>query len=304
MNKEEPRFIESPRDPSLNKEEPRFIDSPQNPSLKELVRLRDDGAYRRKRGLLLAEGERLVRELSPESIEGLWVTEGFRERHDGGGDDGRDGDGRGGGVHGAFFGVPLSRVTLLSDRAFRHISDTGSPQGVLALARRPHWDREEAFGEEAPLLLLLEDIRDPGNMGTMFRLGEGAGVRGIFGLGHCTDPYSPKALRASMGSALRVPWFPVEDMEGFFRELRGRGIRSYAAGLRASSDYAGKDYRGGTAFLVGNEAGGLSEEALSLSDEGVLIPMEGKVESMNAAMAAGILLFEAARQRRLKKYGR
>ncbi len=260
------------------------ISSLQNPRLKELVRLKENAAFRKKEGLMIAEGERLVAELPPEWIRELYFSERFLKAK----------------------GKPpeelapegfSGRVRVLSDSAFAKLSDTKTPQGILAVGERPRWDIR-ALKTEAPLLLALEDIQDPGNLGTMFRLCEGAGADALFTLGSCPDPYSPKALRAAMGSSFRLPWFGGEDHPAFRTLCKGMGIRIYAAELSASSDYAGFDYREGAVFLIGNEGRGLSEEALSIADERILIPMKGRSESMNAAMAAGILLFEAARQRR------
>ena len=147
-------------------------------------------------------------------------------------------------------------------------------------------------------LLLLENIQDPGNLGTMFRAGEGAGVTGIVMNARCVDIFSPKTIRSTMGSILRVPFYITNDLASVIQKCRQAQVTVYAAHLGGESYYDSFDYRKGTAFLIGNEGNGLTEEIAGCADEYVKIPMEGQVESLNAAMAAGLLMYEVNRQRR------
>ncbi len=151
---------------------------------------------------------------------------------------------------------------------------------------------------DAPLVMVLEDLQDPGNAGTIFRTGEGAGVSGVFLTKTCVDITNPKVIRSTMGSVYRMPFLYVEDVVSLKAELEQKGIRTFAAHLKGKNSYDQEDYQGGTAFLIGNEGNGLTEEAAEAADCLIRIPMCGKVESLNAAMAAGILMYEAARQRR------
>ena len=136
------------------------------------------------------------------------------------------------------------------------------------------------------------------NAGTIFRTGEGAGVSGVFLTKTCVDITNPKVIRSTMGSVYRMPFLYVEDVVSLKAELEQKGIRTFAAHLKGKNSYDQEDYQGGTAFLIGNEGNGLTEEAAEAADCLIRIPMCGKVESLNAAMAAGILMYEAARQRR------
>ena len=264
-----------------------MLTSAENQQIKELVRLQEKASERRRLGRYIAEGEKLVKELPAGQLLQLYASEGYAKTH----------------------ALPetASEPVILSEKLFLKVSDTKSPQGILAVARIPEWEKEAVFRKKAPLFLFAEEIRDPGNLGTMFRLSEGAGADAVFLLGETADPFSPKTVRSAMGSLFRVPVYTVSDKSGAacdftYEELgelcRKSEIKIHGAALSASVDYALYDYRVGTAFLIGNEAHGLTEKALGLASDHVIIPMLGKVESMNAAMASGILLFEAARQRR------
>ena len=149
-----------------------------------------------------------------------------------------------------------------------------------------------------PLLLVLEDIQDPGNLGTIFRTAEAAGATGIVMSRGTVDIFHPKVVRATMSAVFRMPFYISNDLCAEISAFRERGIRSYAAHLGGKRAYDELPLSKGCAFLIGNEGNGLSEELTAQADEKIIIPMAGGAETLNAAMAAGILLFEAARQRR------
>lgn len=192
-------------------------------------------------------------------------------------------------------------METVSDTVFRQMCDTQTPQGILTVLRSPSYDMEDLLRKKNPLLIVLEDLQDPGNAGTILRTGEGAGVSGIFLTRTCVDITNPKVIRGTMGSIYRVPFFYVEDVPSLKEMLKGREIRFFAAHLQGRNQYYEESYQGGSAFLIGNEGKGLTEEAAEAADCLIRIPMEGQVESLNAAMAAGILMYEAARQRRTGK---
>ncbi len=187
---------------------------------------------------------------------------------------------------------------VLSDPVFLRVSDTKTPQGILCLMKMPDYSLESFLKEPGGLWLILENIQDPGNLGTMFRTGEGAGIRGIIMDEHTADIYNPKTIRSTMGAVYRVPFFVTGDLAETIRHLKDHQIRVYAAHLEGSVFYDEPDYRRGTAFLIGNEGNGLTEPIAAAADSYVKIPMGGQLESLNAAMAAGILMYEANRQRR------
>lgn len=194
--------------------------------------------------------------------------------------------------------LPDGKAEIVADNVFRQMCDTKTPQGILTVLRKPVWTIQDILRGDSPLIMILEDLQDPGNAGTIFRTAEGAGVDGIFLTKTCVDITNPKVIRATMGSVYRMPFVYVEDVVSLKEMLRDRKIRFFAAHLQGKNAYHEEDYTGGTAFLIGNEGKGLTEEAAEAADCLIRIPMCGQVESLNAAMAAGILMYEAARQRR------
>ena len=190
--------------------------------------------------------------------------------------------------------------TTVTDDVMKSMSDTQTPQGILCVVKQPSCVIEDIMGnKKSHLLLILEGLQDPGNLGTIFRTSEAAGVTGIIMSRDTVDIYNPKTIRSTMGSIYRVPFIYSEDLYTDLDKLRAHGISVYAAYLTGSVSYDKCDYRSDTAFLIGNEGNGLSDKALSHSDTRVRIPMEGSVESLNAAVSAAVLMYEAHRQRSL-----
>lgn len=187
---------------------------------------------------------------------------------------------------------------LLTDSVFKDISETKTPQGILGTVAKADYSLEAMLNTPDACLLLLEDIRDPGNMGTMIRTAEGAGITGIIFGDSTVDIYNPKVIRATMGSIYRVPFYQAQNFYSTLDRIKQEGITIYAAHLLGIPYDTEGSFRGSCAFLIGNEANGLSEHAASKADQLIKIPMAGKVESLNAAVAAAILMYEAARQRR------
>lgn len=187
---------------------------------------------------------------------------------------------------------------ILSDSVFKAVSDTQTPQGILALVRMPRYTLSQLLEKERAHLLITEGIQDPGNLGTMFRTGEGAGITGVILNKTTVDVYNPKTIRSTMGSIYRVPFVVAEDLSGTLAEVKAAGVQLYAAHLKGSLSYDEPDYKKSVGFLIGNEGNGLSDEIAGLADTYIRIPMEGKVESLNAAIAATLLMYEVNRQRR------
>lgn len=191
-----------------------------------------------------------------------------------------------------------SGYEVVRPEVFRKMSDTQTPQGILCVMARPEYKLEQLLEAPSPLFVVLENLQDPGNLGTMIRAGEGAGATGIILGGQTVDLYHPKTIRATMGSIYRVPVVCAEDLREVMRMLRQNGIRTYAAHLEGERYYDSFSFREGTAFLIGNESNGLSRELAAMADERLKIPMEGRLESLNAAVTAALLVYEAHRQRR------
>ena len=258
-----------------------MINSTANKQVRRVTNLVKKARARREEGLYVVEGLRMCRELSPEQVEILYVSESFlkEEEH--------------------------RKLTegfvweTVADPVMKVMADTQTPQGILALVRRRDWTLEEILGQpQTPLLMVLETVQDPGNLGTILRAGEGAGITGLIMNTGTADIYNPKVIRSTMGSVFRVPFLYADDLFGALRELQKKGVRFYAAHLEGASVYDEEDYQAPCGFLIGNEGSGLSREITAFADARIRIPMEGEVESLNAAVAASVLLFETARQRR------
>jgi TrmH family RNA methyltransferase len=187
---------------------------------------------------------------------------------------------------------------IFTDAVFKEVSETKTPQGILGLVQKAEYDLESMLRTPDACLLLLEDIRDPGNMGTMIRTAEGAGITGIIFGDSTVDIYNPKVIRATMGSIYRVPFYQAEDFYEVLDRVKAEGIMIYAAHLSGVPYDTEGSFCRKCAFIIGNEANGLSEQASGKADQLIKIPMAGKVESLNAAVAAAVLMYEAARQRR------
>ena len=258
-----------------------MITSSSNAQVKQMIQLNKKARERRKQDVFIVEGLRMFREVPRDRLVKTYVSENFLEDPE----------------HEALLqGIPYE---VVKDSVFAQMSDTLTPQGVLTVVRQYHYTMEELMGEkEHPLFLVLEDLQDPGNAGTILRTGEGAGVSGVFLTKTCVDITNPKVIRATMGSIYRIPFFYVEDVVSLKQKLQNCGIRFFAAHLQGKNAYDRESYQGGTAFLIGNEGKGLTDQAADAADCLIRIPMCGHVESLNAAMAGGILMYEAARQRR------
>lgn len=192
-----------------------------------------------------------------------------------------------------------AKYEVVKDDIFVRMSDTQAPQGILMVLKQPVYHIEELLQHPNPLFLVVENLQDPGNLGTIIRTGEGAGITGVFLSSRTVDIFNPKTIRATMGSVYRVPFLYVTDMSKIMDCLREHGIRTYAAQPLGAQSYDSFSFCGPTAFLIGNEGNGLTEELSDSADSCLKIPMEGRVESLNAAVSASLLMYEAHRQRRI-----
>jgi RNA methyltransferase, TrmH family len=214
-------------------------------------------------------------------------------------------------------GIPRSRIFKTTDKLFEGLAGTETPQGVAALFLALEWsfedvlrgraDRDGAYRSDAPLLIVMAGVQDPGNVGTIVRSAEAFGASGVVATRGTADPWSPKALRASAGSALRLPLLRGIAGPVLLAQLRMAGVKIVAAGTKpgdalaaegAHADAALADMRGSCGIFIGNEGAGLPNEVKHAAEEWVSIAMSDHVESLNAGVAASVILFEAARQRR------
>lgn len=277
-----------------------MITSVSNPKMKHVMQLNKKSKTRYQERVFVVEGLKMCMEVSREMIREMYVSERFianganRERLKG------------------------YNYEVVKDVVFSHISDTKTPQGILCLVQMPEYALGDLLGDgffaepavaeepvsagKQPHLLILESIQDPGNLGTMMRTGEGAGITGVIMNRTTADIFHPKTIRSTMGSLFRVPFYISDNLQETIAVLKGKGIALYAAHLDGKVCYDEPDYTVPCGFLVGNEGNGLSPEIAALADAYVRIPMEGSVESLNAAVASALLMYETSRQRRKEFY--
>jgi TrmH family RNA methyltransferase len=185
----------------------------------------------------------------------------------------------------------------VNDMIIEHITDTKSPQGVVAIVEQTKGD-PLAFTakKENPLYLVLDGIQDPGNLGTMVRSADAVGATGIFLGKSCVDLYNPKVVRSTMGSMYHLPIFEV-DLETFLPQLKEQGVALVGTDIDAEKTIYQANLTGATAVVIGSEAHGLSDSVRALVDTEMKLPMPGQAESLNAAIAASVMMYEALRQR-------
>ncbi|MCD8119163.1 MAG: RNA methyltransferase [Lachnospiraceae bacterium] len=319
------------------------INSTSNHKMKEVVRLLSKAKERREQGVFVGEGLRMFLETPPARLVKVYVSESFYASE----------------KNRKLLENRGADFELVSDRVFQSVSDTVTPQGILFLSRIRSITEEQLFARRRReqqgaaktfTYLLLDGIQDPGNLGTMVRTAEGAGVTAIICSRETVDLYNPKVIRSTMGSVYRVPCLVTDDLKAAIQRMKAEGIRVYAAeGEEQESrpekelpEHAGQpeesqperagqaeeqpmpenraeeekqpvgkkkrilvydeaDFTKDAAILIGNEGNGIAPELAEAADFGISIPMEGRLESLNASMAAGILMYEAARQKRRGK---
>jgi TrmH family RNA methyltransferase len=192
-----------------------------------------------------------------------------------------------------------ARLLCVSEKVFASLSDTKTPQGILVIAARPQTDASvlDEVLQDNSLIVILHRLNNPANAGAIVRTAEAAGARGIITTAGTTDLFSPKALRGAMGSSFRLPVRMGARFLEVIEWCRARGLRTVCADLRAARAHTELDWTQPHALIVGSEAHGLSPDEIARADEALRIPMRPPVESLNVAVAAAIILYEAARQR-------
>lgn len=259
-----------------------MITSGSNDKIRQVILLNTKAKARRDSGCFVAEGYKLFCETPASLRRAVYISESFAAEH-----------------------PEISaqeKVLHVSDAVFRKMCDTKTPQGILTVADMPQWEQRDLLGDgdhAVPLILLLDNLQDPGNVGTIIRTAEGAGVTGIVIGNETADIFAPKVIRATMGSVFRMPVIRTADPGAMLDYLRENGVTSYASHLSGSVPYTEPDYTKGTALLIGNEGNGLSRKLTEQADYRIRIPMEGSVESLNAAVAASVMMYEVHRQRTL-----
>lgn len=256
-----------------------MISTITNTQIKKILRLAEKAKFRNEQDCYIVEGIKMFTEIPEEELIDTYVSEGFL----------KDGENRG--------ILKDIRYEIIRDNVFKTFSDTVTPQGILAIVRQKHYvlgdlfDSDKGIGASPKFYLILENIRDPGNLGTMVRTGEAAGISGIILNNGSANIYNPKAVRATMGSIFRVPFLYTDNLPETVGIMKKGGVRIYSAHLHGENMYQTLDYQHDSAFIIGNESTGVSGEMRDSSDKLIKIPMHGQVESLNAAVSAAIIMY-------------
>lgn len=257
-----------------------MITSLQNSYVKTVASL-STAKGRKKSGMFIVEGLKSIMELGEEwSIDGILYTEDVEKSTDL-----------------TPYKVRAKKDLLVDEKVMKHLSDTMTPQGIIAVVENKTWQLGSLLTKKYPFLILLEEVQDPGNLGTIIRTADAAGADGVILSKGCADLYNPKVIRSTMGSLFHLPVVVKQDLIEIIPRLQGEGVKVYAAHLEGATYPYSLDFKEGTALLIGNEGSGLTKEIADLAHAYVKLPMEGRAESLNASVAASILAYEVLRQR-------
>jgi TrmH family RNA methyltransferase len=261
----------------------RIVQSKQNSRLKELRRLLLHPAQQAS-GLAAIEGPNLLEEALRAGlrVDTILVAQGSE------------------GLLEALTLPPQTEVLLAPREVLESALSTETPQPIAALIEPPDWTWNDVFPPNAkpsPLLLILAGVQDPGNLGTILRSAEAFGATAVLSLPGTVSAWNPKAVRASAGSLFRLPLLTVNAEECFTR-LRGSGVKIWTTAVHGAEAVNRIDLAAPVALMIGNEGNGVPDALAALADGAVTIPCPGPVESLNAAVAASVLLYEASQQRR------
>lgn len=260
------------------------ITSRDNRLIKEYRRLAEDAHFRRTSGRFVIEGARLCADAvrSELVVEAAFITERAMAQY---------------AEQTAAVIARANAVYTVPEALARHLADTNSPQGVFCIAHRPLQvlavEKLSAEGRYAA----LETVQDPGNLGTMIRTAEAFGLSGMLLSDGCCDPYSPKVLRAAMGGVFRLPLYAAGDLSQTLPLLNEQGFTTAACVVDADAAPVQTAGLGkGTVAVIGNEGNGLRKETVAACAKRITIPMDGRAESLNASMAAGVVFWEMVRK--------
>lgn len=261
-----------------------MLENPRSPKVRRIAALQKK-SERRDSGLFLIEGPQSLREalsFAPERVREIFATPSALEKH-------RD--------IAALLDAKHLDVQFISEEVLSALSDTVTPQGFVAVGEQHAQSAKKLFARQPRLVVIMEEVRDPGNAGTIIRAADAAGADAVIFSGRSIDPFNPKVVRSTTGSLFHVPIAVVEDLSTVIALAKSAGLQVLAA------DVSGDDLRElratntleqPTAWLFGNEARGLEPAAVALSDRAIRVPIYGSAESLNLATAASVCLYESA----------
>ncbi|MDD4901016.1 MAG: RNA methyltransferase [Patescibacteria group bacterium] len=256
------------------------IDSPQNPKIKNIIKLRESSRERKEQGLFLIEGHReisLALKASVE-IENLIYCPEYIKRE---------------------LAIDEEKIIEVSKKVFDKISYRENPDGFLAVAKIKEYQLENLQLSGKPLIVILEAVEKPGNLGAILRTADAAGADAVIINDLKADLYNPNVIRASQGAVFTVP-AAVSSSAQTIKFCQKNQIKIFASTPAAVKEYTKVDYQSACAIVMGAEDQGLSEAWLKAADEKIKIKMRGKADSLNVSVSAAVILFEAVRQRDIK----
>lgn len=261
-----------------------MISSINNSQIKHLAKLMKSSKYRKEENSFVIEGQKLFEEAKEKDlISKVYVSETYLQTNHCNMEEHRKAG---------------MEYDVVADTILKAVTDTITPQGIVAIVKMPKWDLQDLFNQRNGMLLFLENLRDPGNLGTIIRTAEGAGATGIIASKESVDLFNPKVVRSTMGSIFRIPVIYVDDIITCILNAKKHSIKVYATDLQGVYEYDKEIYPKKSAIIIGNEANGITKEVRNTADLLIKIPMCGNVESLNAGIAAGIVMYEIYRQKR------
>ena len=262
-----------------------MISSISNQQVKEITKLQKQPKYRKASSLFIAEGFKMLKEAAENGcLVKTYISEFVLEKKQQS-------------LEWLCKEFPYETV---SDQVFRQLSDTVTTQGILGIVKQPSYSITDILEDKKHIWLLLDDIRDPGNLGTIMRTAEGAGMSAVIMGKGTADLFNPKTVRSTMGAIFRMPFVYVDDITEVIKQIKDNGYSVYGTAMKGSIAYDMADYTKGAGIVIGNEANGIQDSVLECITGSINIPMDGKLESLNAAVAAAVVMYEAARQIRGK----
>ena len=259
------------------------ISSKDNKLIKHLRKLKEK-KYRDEYGEYVIEGIKLIKEAIQENVEikDIIVCDGCNteliESH-------------------LKYEMAKFDFKYVPENIFKIITDVENPQGVLAVVTKPCKNENiDKINLDEDIIVALDDIQDPGNLGTILRTVDSVGLKQILVSKYTADPYNPKVVRSTMGAIFRVNVIECESLKDTLKDLQNKDYKVMCTSLNAKKNIYNVDYNK-KVIVIGNEANGVSKEIQRLSDEKVIIPMPGKTESLNASVATGVILYEYVRQK-------
>ena len=259
-----------------------MIDNPRSPRVRGVAKLAKRDA-RSETGLFLLEGPQAVSEAlayRPELLVELFVTPTALDRYQELNRLAREND---------------LEIEFVTEQVLEAMADTVTPQGVIAVCQQFPTSLKDILGDEPKLIAILEEVRDPGNAGTIIRAADSAGADAVILTGRSVDLYNPKVVRATTGSLFHIPVAVMPELDAVLQRVRAEGLQVLAADIKGEDLLSARgSLAEPTAWLFGNEARGLSDEQLALADRAITVPIYGKAESMNLATAASVCLYESA----------